>query len=114
MAGDGPPFAVEADLDVTVAGETVGVEGHGDLVVIDAPSFAALRALRRGVGRLPPAVAPGRAADAGVTVDLRVRGVSVARIDPDADAGRLAVALGVAPARPSLGGLLRALLRAVG
>lgn len=112
MTADGrrPPVEVDADLDVTIEGETLRVDGYGDLLVVDAPSFSALRSLRRGVDALPDPLSTALPAGAGLTVDLRVRGVSVARIDPDADPGPLARALGVAPARPSLGGVLRALL----
>ncbi|MFB6304687.1 MAG: hypothetical protein ABEH47_05940 [Haloferacaceae archaeon] len=113
MSPRGRRLAVEADLDVSVGGEAVRVDGYGDLVVVDAASFAALRALRRGSDALPTPLGPALAADADLTVDLRVRGVSVARVDPDVDPGPLARALGVAPVRPSLGGLVRAALRSV-
>lgn len=109
MTAPDPRLAVEAAIDVSVDGETVRVDGYGDLVVVDAPSFAAARALRRGVGTLA-ALAPTMTA--GVTVDVRVRGVSVARIAPGSP-GRLAPLLGTAPARPSLGGLVRAFLRSL-
>lgn len=102
-------LAVEADLDVTVEDHLVRVAGYGDLLVVDAPSFAAARALRRGADALP--FSPDRVADAGLPIDVRVRGVSVARIGPDVDPGPIADLLGVAPARPSLGGVVRALLR---
>lgn len=110
---DGGPgerrLAVEADLDVTVGDRGVRVAGYGDLLVVDAPSFAALRALRRGADALPRV--PTAVADVGPTVDVRVRGVSVARIDPGTDPGPVARLVGTAPARPSLGGVVRALLR---
>ncbi|MFB6303168.1 MAG: hypothetical protein ABEH78_09955 [Haloferacaceae archaeon] len=121
--GDGAPghgdgghrrLAVEADLDVTVEGHRIHVAGYGDLVVVDAPSFAAVRALREGVDALPlPSVraATGPANEGEPTVDVRVRGVSVARIGPGVDPGPLAALLGTAPARPSFGGVVRALLR---
>lgn len=102
-------LAVEADLAVTVEGHEIGVAGYGDLVVVEAPSLRAVRALGRGLDALPRP--PDGFAGAPPTVDVRVRGVSVARIDPGVAPGPLARLLGTAPARPSLGGVLRALLR---
>jgi hypothetical protein len=112
----GRPLQVEADLTLTVDGEAVDVAGYGDLVVVGVPSLRALRELGRGAGMLgglslPAAAGADLVADADVTVDVRVRGVSVARVEPGRSAGPLAGLLGVAPARPSLAGLLRALLR---
>jgi hypothetical protein len=112
----GRPLQVEADLTLTVDGEAVDVAGYGDLVVVEVPSLRALRELGRGADLLeglplPAAAGADLAAGADVTVDVRVRGVSVARIEPGRSAGPLADLLGVAPARPSLVGLLRALLR---
>ncbi|MFB6080129.1 MAG: hypothetical protein ABEJ81_03930 [Haloferacaceae archaeon] len=107
---DGRRLAVEADLDVAVDGDRVRVEGDGDLLVIDAPSFAAARALHRGVEALPaPLSAP--LLGGGPALDVRVRGTSVARVGPDVDPGPVAALFGTAPARPSLVGVLRALLR---
>lgn len=114
----GRRVAVEADLDLSVDGEPVRVRGDGDLVVIDAPSLATLRAFRAGVDALPGPVATdgssasvvAAAADAGPTVEVRVRGTSVARIVPGGAPGILGTLLGTAPARPQLGGLVRAIL----
>jgi hypothetical protein len=105
-------LGVEADLDLTVEGHPVHVAGYGDLLVVDAPSFSALRALRRGLDALPDPLASAVLGGPGLPpVDVRVRGVSVARIGPDTDPGPAAALLGTAPARPSLGGVVRALLR---
>ncbi|MFB6281358.1 MAG: hypothetical protein ABEH40_05020 [Haloferacaceae archaeon] len=121
MAGsDGPGptdrtdrLAVEAALDATVAGHDLRIEGYGDLIVVEAPSLRALRDVRGSLGAAPRP--PDRLVGALPPVDVRVRGASVARIDPDADpgpiGGTLARLLGVSPARPSLGGVVRALLR---
>jgi hypothetical protein len=99
------PLDVVADLTVDVGDETVSVRGYGDLVVVSAPTLSAARAL---------AAAPGAVVDrlsaADVTVDLRVRGWSVARAGPDHDPGPLSRTLGVTPARVSPGGLLLAAL----
>jgi hypothetical protein len=96
---------VVADLTVDVGTATVSVRGYGDLVVVSAPSVAAARALSGAGGALL-----ARLIAAGVTVDVRVRGHSVARAAPDRDPGPLSRALGVAPARVSPGGLLLAAL----
>lgn len=106
----GPALDLTADLTVEIEGETVEVRGYGDLVVVDAPSLAALRRLRGGLGQLPIDLFPA-VGSAGVDVDVRVRGTSVARVDPDRDAGLLGRLLGIAPVRPSVGGVVRSLLR---
>jgi hypothetical protein len=102
---------VDADLTLTVDDETVSVRGYGDLVVVSAPSLSVLRTLYRGC---PPV--PDRShffavlRDADVTLDVRVRGRSVARAGPGHGPDPLSRALGVAPARVSPGGLLLAVL----
>ena len=97
---------VDADLTLTVDGERVTIRGYGDLVVVAAPSLSAVRTLARTAappldGRLLPHLE-----DADVRLDVRVRGRSVARAGSEIDPGPLSRALGVAPARVSLGGLL--------
>jgi hypothetical protein len=99
------PLDVIADLTVEVGGQTVSVRGYGDLVVVSAPTFSAARALATA-----PETAVDRLTTADVTVDVRVRGRSVARAGPDHDPGPLSQALGVAPASVSPGGLLLAAL----
>ncbi|AZH25881.1 hypothetical protein [Haloplanus aerogenes] len=102
---------IDADLTLTVDEATVSIRGYGDLVVVAAPSLAVLRTLIDGGPPLPDRshlVAGLR--DADVTLDVRVRGRSVARAGPGYDPGPLSRALGVAPARISLGGLLLAAL----
>jgi len=102
---DDRPLDVVADLTVDVGDATVSVRGYGDLVVVSAPSFAAVRALAAA-----PGVLVDRLTTADVTVDLRVRGRSVARAGPGHEPGPLSRTLGVAPARVSPGGLLLAAL----
>jgi hypothetical protein len=99
---------VDADLALTVGDGTVTIRGYGALVVVSAPSLAAVRTLvRTGAPPLDRRLLD-RLRDADVTLDVRVRGRSVARIGSDVDAGPLSRAVGVAPARISLGGLLLA------
>lgn len=101
------PLSVTADLSVSVDGARVVVDGYGDLVVVDAPSFRAVR--RFAGGRAGTRLLAGLAA-ADVAVDVRVRGTSVARVDPDAPPGALSRLLGAAPARVSAGGVAFAAL----
>ncbi|WP_251343253.1 hypothetical protein [Haloplanus halophilus] len=105
MSDPDRPLDVYADLTVDVGDATVSIRGYGDLVVVRAPSLAAARALSSG-GR----TVLDHLRDADVTLDLRVRGHSVARAGPAHEPGRLSRALGVDPARISLGGLLCSLL----
>ena len=98
---------VDADLTLAVDDETVSIRGYGDLVVVSAPSLSVLRTLLRGgppVPARPHLLAVLR--DADVTLDVRVRGRSVARAGSGHDPGPLSRALGVAPARVSPGGLV--------
>ncbi|WP_224269353.1 peptide ABC transporter ATP-binding protein [Haloprofundus salinisoli] len=105
------PLDVTAELTLTVEGEEVRVVGFGELVVVDAPSLGGAFALLRGAGQLPTEQFGENVRAADVTVDVRVDGVSVARLGPDLRPGYLSRALGVAPARLSLGGVALALLR---
>jgi hypothetical protein len=105
VTGAERPLDVHADLTVEVDGATVSIRGYGDLVVVRAPSLAAARALSTGTGLLLD-----RLHDADVTLDLRVRGHSVARAGPGHDPGLLSRAVGAAPARLSPGGVVLSLL----
>jgi hypothetical protein len=96
---------IDADLTLAVAEGTVTIRGYGDLVVVGAPSLAAVRTLARTGAPPLDARLLERLRDADVTLDVRVRGRSVARAGAGVDTGPLARVLGVAPARVSLGGL---------
>lgn len=100
------PLDVSADLTLDVDDATVTIRGYGDLIVVRTPSLAAARAL--SVVGTRPLLSHLR--DADVTLDLRVRGHSVARAGPGHDPGPLSRALGVAPARISPGGVVLSLL----
>ncbi|KTG10517.1 hypothetical protein AUR64_11570 [Haloprofundus marisrubri] len=102
---------VTAELTLTVEGEDVRVAGFGELVVVDAPTLSGALALLRGTKQLPTEQFGENVRAADVTVDIRVDGVSVARLGPGLRPGYLSRALGVAPARLSLGGAALALLR---
>ncbi|QCJ48056.1 MULTISPECIES: hypothetical protein [Haloprofundus] len=105
------PLDVTAELTLTVEDEDVRVVGYGELVVVDAPSLAGALALLRGTGRLPTERFGENVRAADVTVDVRVDGVSVARLGPGIRPDALSRRVGVAPARLSLGGAALALLR---
>lgn len=99
---------IDADLTLSIDDETVTIRGYGDLVVVAAPSLSVVRTLARSG---PPPLdfhLLHYLRDADVTLDVRVRGRSVARAGPDVDPGPLSRALDAAPARVSLGGLLLA------
>jgi len=101
---------VDADLTLTVDDATVSIRGYGDLVVVAAPSLAVVRRLvRTGTPPLDSHLLD-YLRDTDVTLDVRVRGRSVARAGPDIDSGPFSRALGADPARLSLGGLLLAAL----
>ena len=93
---DRPALAVDADLTVHVDGARIEVTGYDDVVALDFPSLAALRAQWRG--------APVESMDAaavlssvGLTAEILVRGVPVTRIGDEAVPGRLAGLLGLGP-----------------
>ena len=103
-------LSVEADLTATVDGQEVEIDGYGDRVVVSFPRFRIARRTREGVETLPiPFDSFEAAADAGVDVDVRIRGASVARLGPGVRAGLISRLVGAAPARVSVIGVIRAL-----
>jgi hypothetical protein len=108
---------VTGAVDAEVDDGSGSVRGYGDLVVVSLPSVGAARRLARAVAAAEAAEGariPEAFERADLSVDVRVRGVSVARVGPAARAGalgrRLSERLGVA-ASVSLGGVLRSLFR---
>lgn len=101
---------IEADLDVRVDGDSLRVRSSDGRIDVFAERLAAVRslaALRDVVpDRLPDSVGDALKA---VPVGVHVRGVEVARVDPGVPPGPLARALGVAPARVNVRGLVRVL-----
>ncbi|MFC7075650.1 hypothetical protein [Haloarcula halophila] len=91
-----PSLGVDADLTVTVDGRPITLTGYGDLVAADLDGFGPLLALRREYG---DRAMDGAAALAsvGLTAELRVRGVPIARLGSDADPSPLARRLGLGP-----------------
>ena len=93
---DRKSIAVEADLTVTVAGYTVLLRGYDELVTLDLPSFPAALSLWRALP-VEPTDAAAALASVGLTAELQVRGVPVARIGDEAVPSRVARRLGLGP-----------------
>lgn len=107
------PLSVEADLELELEAGLARVRGYGDVVVVDLPSLAAARELADGTTTLPIEGAGDGLATSDVTVDVRVRGRSVARAGPGVTPGPLSRLVGAEPARLSVGGVVLAALRAL-
>lgn len=104
-------LSVEADLTATIDGQSVSIDGYGDRVIVSFPTFETARRALDGVETLPvPFDSLDVAADAGIDVDVRISGASVARLGPGVSAGPLSKLVGAAPARVSVVGVLRALV----
>ena len=91
-----PSLSVEADLDVDLDGHRASVVGYDDLVALDLPSLPAALALYRD-GPLAVMDAAALLSSVGLTAELRVRGVPVARIGDAAVPSGLARRLGLGP-----------------
>ncbi len=103
---------IEADLELTVEGERARVSGEGSTLVIDLPSLGAARRLLR---YLPPSdsardtvhdLDDGLRA-VGMTVDVRVDGVTVARSGSAARPGGISRLFGMGEVELGPGALLR-------
>jgi len=105
-----PELSVDADLDVALDGHRATVVGYDDLVALDLPSVPAALSLWRG---RPVAVMDAAAllSSVGLTAEVRVRGVPVARIGDDAVPSGLARRLGLGPVELVPEGSLLALTR---
>jgi hypothetical protein len=91
-----PSLSVEADLTLEVDGYTATVVGYDDLVAVDLPSLSAARSLWRG---RPVELMDAAAvlSSVGLTAELRIRGVPVARIGDVAVPSTVARWLGLGP-----------------
>lgn len=80
------PLDIQADLTLTVNGEPVAIKGEGRRVVVALPSVQAGRALFRwpGARENVPQVSE-MLRDADVTMDVRMRGESVATLGAGAE-----------------------------
>lgn len=99
-------LSVDVDLDVTVDGAECTVWSEDDLIILNAPTLSAARALLSGIEALP--LAQSRLAEqlseADLTVEVRVRYAPVARVGSGVVPSRIAAAAGY-EADLSLGGL---------
>jgi len=108
---------IEADLTVGLTESTLRVQSadRDDTLYVDARSLEALSELRAAVDSEAVSLLQELGIEAPFAVEtpvvIRVRGVAVGSYQSGKRAGRLAEALGVAPFRPRLGGLLRAAVR---
>jgi len=88
------PLEVLADLRLAVDGEDIDIRGTGDHVVVDLPSLrAGRRLLSSGPFGTDRARTTGRIHEAldmsGITVEVRLRGDTIARIGAGAKPGPL-------------------------
>lgn len=91
---DRPSLAVEADLAVEIDGHGATVVGYDEVVTVDVPSLPAALSLWRGL----PVDSMDLAAvlaSVGLTAELQVRGVPVARVGEDATPSTAARRLGL-------------------
>lgn len=106
---DRPALAVDADLTVHLDGTPIEVTGYESLVALDFPSLSALWAQWREA----PVDSMDMAAvlsSVGLTAEIRVRGVPVARVGDAAVPGRLPSLLGLGPVELVPDGALLALV----
>mgnify|MGYP000465865347 CR=1 FL=1 len=82
MSASGEALSVDADLDLAVDGAECRVWSQDDRVLVEAPSLSAARSLLSGVDALPvdQRRIAGELTDAGLTVEVRVRRATVARL----------------------------------
>jgi hypothetical protein len=105
-----PALAIEADLTVEIDGHSLTVTGYDDVVAVDFPSLSALRTLRRDTP-VETMDAAAVLSSIGLTAEIRLRGVPIARIGDDADPSSLARRLGLGPVELVPEGPLLALTR---
>lgn len=106
---DRPALAVDADLTVHVNGAHIDVTGYDDIVALDFPSLPAALSLWRETPA-EPMDAAAVLSSVGLTAEVRVRGVPLARIGDTAVPGRVAGLLGLGPVELVPDGALLALV----
>lgn len=106
---------IEAELTVDLPNAVIRLHTEGETLYVEARSFAALAELRTGIQSDAVDVFRHLGISSSLTVEtpvlVRVGGVPVARYEPSTSPGRLASALGVAPFRPTVGGIMQAVWR---
>lgn len=104
------PLSVQTDLTLTVDGTRIPLRSTGDRLFLEVPNLqTALRIARDGEGLRDRLSRLLTLTD--LTVEVRVRGATVAVAGADAHAGALARELGVDPVEVRLGGGLAAVGR---
>ncbi len=110
------PLRFGGSLTVTRAGDRLTVTGSGDRLVVETDSLATLNALRKTLQEAGSAVASGDSAGANfgfldrvdVTVEVRLRGVTIATFGPAAKTNWVAKALGLSNAELSVKHFMKA------
>ena len=108
------PLSVETvDLDVRVDGHDLTTRSTGDRLFVELPSLRAAVAAARGADtdRLPAVAATLRRTD--LTVEVRVRGATVALVGVDASPGELERELSLSALDLRVGGAVTAVGREV-
>jgi len=105
-----PELSVEANLALDLDGHRASVVGYDDLVALDLPSVPAAISLwhNRPVDTMDAAAL---LSSVGLTAEVRIRGVPVARLGADAVPSGLARRLGLGPIELVPEGSLLALTR---
>lgn len=91
-----PDLAIDADLTVTIDGRTMTITGYGDTVAVDLPSLASSFSLWRTLPADEMDLAAGLSS-VGVTAELRVRGVPLARLGDSAVPSWIGDRIGIGP-----------------
>jgi uncharacterized Zn-binding protein involved in type VI secretion len=91
-----PDLAIDADLTITVNGNPMTVTGYGDTVAVDVPSLSGLVSLWRGLPAGEMDLAAGLSS-IGLTTEVRVRGVPLARLGDSAVPSWIADRIGIGP-----------------
>lgn len=111
------PLNVFADLQLTIDGESLSINGDGDRLVVDVPR---LRTARRLLTTGPLAVGDTernaeRVAEAlrlaGITLEVRVQGDTVARIGADASPNAIGALLDAGPVEVNAGQMVWSVAR---
>lgn len=108
MTDAGAPLAVTAELTLEAEGTTAEIRSAGDRLFVEIGSVAdAIRLFRRSPNGIEDRLRPllGRTA---LTVEIRVRGRTVAVSGADSRPGPLSRRTGVAPEELRVGGALSA------
>ncbi|XVH31047.1 hypothetical protein ACNS7O_11720 [Haloferacaceae archaeon DSL9] len=103
-----PALLVDGEVAVEIDGAPCRIVGTGPRVIVETPTFGAARSVLAVVDALP--VDRRDTAVPVQTLEIRVRDVPIASSGTAHHPGPLSRAIGAAPARLSLGGVVRAFL----